>query len=847
MADSCAQYVNADDLKAAKESILHIEHVATSKDANGDHALSVSDPIRGQNYTNTTLDGLFADIGFKPVNGSFEDGGELKNRWNVLLYETNGSFYQWLGTLPHTVPPGSSPFDSSGQLIAGWVNQTDLTLRTQLASPSQGDLLVAAQAPGDSVPRTVHDKMLESISIADYLTGGDVAGAIIKAVAATSGTIIVPPGDYIATPTLAQVPSLTPALARLDLRGKLTIKFPAGKASLTAPLHVQCTNGENLSLVGEDFQNITITGQVSVSGSAGNYSVTLSVDNNAGVTVGDYLHTSQAVGTGARDIHRGVWPVTAVGSGTITVRNTCRLDTFPTNTITSSASRILKSVLRFVNCDGLVNPCSTLGNLSNVVLEGNSDDYWSSANVPGTEKGTHGMVIGANTIALNGKPDSVNPRGMSGADVSCGQYVGVFGFDQQGIVTELGGSLWGDFLCSCNNKRRGFYASTASGIRAKQISANGNYLDGVISDIGGAVYASSSSCSVGNGSNGISASQNGVIIFDSGKASFNKLNGWNAVAGGFVQFTGGEIVGNVASGGSALYGGVAYTDNSLIANNGSYGLYCQLASNIRMPNCTVNDNGNAGIRGSQGSVITFTGSTFSGNANGNFLFTDGSLGINGSMSYGGGLLGTDVKLVSQTTNKGVRISGTSGGDSLVISHDVNGTGTYVETYSFRSDNTGFIPTDDALKNVGRAANRFNVGFFAGGTQSTSDATLKDPIRDFNQAELNAAMRIAKMLGFWTWLDDAGKRLHAGTTVQAVLAVLEEEGLDWRNYGFIGFDEWEDEYAPVTIEVDGALVETGEMEVVREAGSVWQLRDQEFDRFVMRGLSERLSILESKLS
>lgn len=134
MADSCAQYVSTDDLKAVKESILHIEHVATSKDANGNPALVVTDPIRGMGYTNATLDGLFSDIGFKPVNGSFEDGGTLVNRWDVLLYETNGNFYQWLGTLPHTVPAGSSPFDSGGNLLPGWADQSDLTLRADLAS-----------------------------------------------------------------------------------------------------------------------------------------------------------------------------------------------------------------------------------------------------------------------------------------------------------------------------------------------------------------------------------------------------------------------------------------------------------------------------------------------------------------------------------------------------------------------------------------------------------------------------------------------------------------------------------------------------------------------------------------
>lgn len=151
MADSCAQYVSTDDLKAAKESILHIEHVATSKDGNGNPALVVTDPIRGVGYTNSTLDGLFSDIGFKPVNGSFEDGGTLVNRWDVLLYETNGAFYQWMGVLPKTVPAGSSPFDSGGNLLPGWVDRSDLTLRAEISSPD-GYQLIGGLAEHYSLP-----------------------------------------------------------------------------------------------------------------------------------------------------------------------------------------------------------------------------------------------------------------------------------------------------------------------------------------------------------------------------------------------------------------------------------------------------------------------------------------------------------------------------------------------------------------------------------------------------------------------------------------------------------------------------------------------------------------------
>lgn len=142
----------------------------------------------------------------------------------------------------------------------------------------------------------------------------------------------------------------------------------------------------------------------------------------------------------------------------------------------------------------------------------------------------------------------------------------------------------------------------------------------------------------------------------------------------------------------------------------------------------------------------------------------------------------------------------------------------------------------------------NIGFFAGGTQSSSDGRLKDPTRPFNQAEMNAAKRLAEKIGFWTWIDDEEKRLHAGMTVQTVLEILNDEGLDWRRYGFIGYDKWDDVFEPVIRELpDGSKEDSGEIKIVREAGDLWQFRDQELDRFIMRGLSQRLSELESKLS
>lgn len=221
------------------------------------------------------------------------------------------------------------------------------------------------------------------------------------------------------------------------------------------------------------------------------------------------------------------------------------------------------------------------------------------------------------------------------------------------------------------------------------------------------------------------------------------------------------------------------------------------------------------------------------------------------------------------------VAAPSGSDAMLgLSSNSNATSWYMRTqYSsagqlqFRPGGSGATPAlqvttagtvtpgTDATANVGSAAQRYNIGYFAGGTQSSSDGRLKDPTRPFTQPELNAAMKLAERLGFWTWLDDEAKRLHVGTTVQAVIAVLEEEGLNWRDYGFIGYDKWDDVHEEVMQDKEvtdesgkkyTVSVGTGEKKLVKPAGDLWQFRDQELDRFIMRGLAQRLTNIEVKI-
>ena len=704
----------------------------------------------------------------------------------------------------------------------------------------QGDALVAVKQPGDSVGRTVHDKMLESISISDYLTDGDVAEAIVKALAATNGNIIVPAGNYTANPTLDQVPSMLKFLSRGEFSGNLIINLPVGTVSLSEETQIKGIRQDRCSVIGV-ANTVSVTGFLGVTGTAKAYQVTLSLSDASNASVGDYLMVRHDIaGTGFFHIHCGGWKILSINGNNVTVLNTSHTQSFPTQTVTSATAVIVKSILKYSGCDGLrPEGGGCIGIINNVAIVGDYNISSGSGTI-----GAHGVIAATPVVVSDGGAStSNNVANMDGA-IALGSSVVISAWGEQGFAISGRTAAVCNFIASCSNRKRGVYAEGAH-IRGKFMLCSGNGEDGIISDTTGFVQAAFAVCS-GNGLNGFWSTNNSLIAAarsvacgnltngyeargatrlgaDLGLAYGNGLHGVNATDGGNVDFDGGVTRGNAGDGLFATYGSVIDANDATSTSNVRYG--------ANVTDATINVTGSGSLSG-----------------NGSVDVRDNGNGVvirpNGVIYPYTGIPQRNLLIRNENTEAGMDVVSTSVGDT-VLSLKNSASGTLNPLYIFKADGTQH-PQNDATQNLGRAANRYNVGFFAGGTQSTSDATLKDPIRDFNQAELNAAMRIAKMLGFWTWLDDAGKRLHAGTTVQAVLAVLEEEGLDWRNYGFIGFDEWDDEYAPVTIEVDGAAVETGEMKLVREAGSVWQLRDQEFDRFVMRGLSERLSIIEEKL-
>lgn len=748
---------------------------------------------------------------------------------------------------------------SAAVLIATYDNVPGTYSATDLANTSNidlGDALVGFKQSNPSgvltgaVGKTVHDKLQDLVTVTDFgaVAGTDCAAQLVLASAATTGTVVIPNGAFVATATTSNSATILGLLSRIQINGTLTITVASGVHTFTSPVVVASNVVNGLSIVGASPVSLSITGQVSTSGATGAYSITLQASTVSNVAVGDFLHTCTVAGTGCPEIHRGVWEITNVDAinTRVTVKNTCRYATFPTNTITSSTSVALKSVLKFNSCDGFVVKDSCVDFLNNVAIVGNSDSYWSSGNVTGTELGTHGIIVGANTIAVNGKADNVNEYGISSASVSCGVNVGVNGFDQQGIVTELGGSFYGNFVSSCNNKRRGFYASTASGIRAKHISANGNYLDGVIADISGAVYASSVSCACGNGSAGISATSNGAIVFDTGITSFNNTNGAQANSGGFLQNTSSTCSNNLLQGIFGEYGAVIYCNNSTITNNGSDGLEIDFLSTARANTCTITGNGGYGIRSTEKSYITFTGSTLSTNTSGDYLLRNGSFILDSTTVRAGENYGSDFRIKNITTLKGQRFSTVSAGDDMIMSFDTTGaagTGTYTTRYHFRDTTEGFYPETDGTYKLGRAANRWGEVFAANGTINTSDQREKQQVRDLNSAERAVAVKVKGLIKAFKFNDAVtlkgdNARIHFGVMAQQVKEAFESEDLVAESYGLLCYDEWDEQPEILENVLDADGKPTGQTQIVqshRLAGNRYGIRYEQLLAFMIAAL------------
>lgn len=155
------------------------------------------------------------------------------------------------------------------------------------------------------------------------------------------------------------------------------------------------------------------------------------------------------------------------------------------------------------------------------------------------------------------------------------------------------------------------------------------------------------------------------------------------------------------------------------------------------------------------------------------------------------------------------------------------------TIRWRIDETSLLPYADDTYSVGNPTNRLSVIYATAGTINTSDGTKKTsplPITDLVLDAWEGVQFIS-----YQWLESIRikgedmARWHFGVIAQQVRDVFIAHGLDGTRYGLLCFDEWDDEFEsviairknPKTDEQEE--YETGEIKLVRKAGSRWGIR------------------------
>src|SRR5690606_1048349 len=126
-----------------------------------------------------------------------------------------------------------------------------------------------------------------------------------------------------------------------------------------------------------------------------------------------------------------------------------------------------------------------------------------------------------------------------------------------------------------------------------------------------------------------------------------------------------------------------------------------------------------------------------------------------------------------------------------------------------------------------------------------DAREKDVRGPLNDQEIACAIDLASSAVIYQWKEAIAEkgesaRLHCSPTVQGVIAIMEAHGLDPFRYGFVCFDQWDEQTEirdewPDEYDDEGNLIREAGSEVTQEsrpAGDRYSLRPSELAHFVM---------------
>lgn len=110
---------------------------------------------------------------------SFQEGANITLPNQALRNTATGEYYRWDGSLPKTVPAGSTPQSSGGVGLGAWVSVGDASLRGQLEQPTGATVIGAKNTTGSASnvqqeltardSASYRDRCIKKLAAVDYL------------------------------------------------------------------------------------------------------------------------------------------------------------------------------------------------------------------------------------------------------------------------------------------------------------------------------------------------------------------------------------------------------------------------------------------------------------------------------------------------------------------------------------------------------------------------------------------------------------------------------------------------------------------------------------------------------
>ncbi len=341
----------------------------------------------------------------------------------------------------------------------------------------------------------------------------------------------VPPSSTISVEIGVQVASLEDALAAIQSwiipsDSLVQILLPAGQTTLTAATSVQHAYGARIQILGQAVVSTSASAVGTVSGSAGAWSLPLTVSSSSGISVNDWVLLRAVSGSGSYRSYAGICKVTAVSGSTVTLLHTAKNSSWPSASLSSATLTVLKSNLSYSGCDGLQID-GPLGLIDRVAIIGNHSS------------GTVGVIAQRMAEGNKGK-----------AMVRLGSDCGIAAFGDGGIYAQYGGT-----------------------VDAAEICVADCLIYNLLAQHGGSIFANNAIVS-GCADVGVAASTSGDVSFEGGICCGNGGVGLYPFSGGTLLAVNAHVWSNVSDGAVAAYGGVLRANSMESAYNGGNGFVC---------------------------------------------------------------------------------------------------------------------------------------------------------------------------------------------------------------------------------------------------------------------------------